>query len=235
MNLVLFSTISFSIGFISLYFVSWLKQKKQISTVYTRKLFHFLIFTTAGLIMFFFDTIHVFLFGLVIFILIIYTVLDNKNSSFYNALARYQDSSGSLSSVILPLISTAVGGAVSVLLFGKFSIIGFFVSGWADGAAEPIGSKWGTHKFKTFSWNRSRNYKSIEGSAALFLVGIIAAFLALILIEIPVKMALIIAVSCSLISTITEAISFPGTDNLTVQIIASGTAYLIFFRMISNI
>ena len=222
-------------GLFSLYFTSWLKQKKLVHTVYTRKIFHLLIFTAAGLIMLVWGTMHVFIFGFIISCLIIFTIIRGRKSSFFQAIARNSDMTHSSLNIILPFISTAIGGAASVLIFGKFSLVGFLISGWGDGIAEPVGAKCGLHKYKTPPWKKNANYKSLEGSASVFIVGIIAAVIALLLLEIPLKETIIIAVCCSFVSTITEAFSLPGTDNLTVQFAASGTAYLFFFQLMPNI
>jgi len=222
-------------GLFSLYLTIWLKQKKRIHTVYTRKIFHLLIFTAAGLIMLVWGTIPVFIFGFIISCLIIFTIIRGSKSSFHQAIARNSDLNHSSMNIILPFVSTAIGGAASVLIFGKFSLVGFLISGWGDGIAEPVGIKWGLHKYKTPPWGKNANYKSVEGSASVFIVGIIAAVFALLLLEIPLKETIIIAVCCSFVSTITEAFSLHGTDNLTVQFAASGSAYIIFFQLMPNI
>jgi phytol kinase len=212
--------------------IVWLKDKKKCSSLYTRKLFHILIFTTAGFVMLYLGTVALFLFGIIISGFILYAVFRSRTSSFYQALVRVSDKGKNKIYVILPLISTALGGAVSVWLFGKFSLIGFFVSGWGDGVAELAGSMKGAHKYRALSWGKDERFKTLEGSLALFLVSAVTVLAALLLMGVSGKIILEMIVLCSLIAVITEASSPSGVDNFTVQITVSAIAFLIFQRKI---
>jgi len=222
-------------GFLSVQFISWLRRKKSLKVVYTRKIFHILIFTTAGFIILYLGTIALFIFGIIMASIVIIAVLRSRNSNFYEALVRNTDEPSGKLYIILPLISTAAGGTAAVLLFGKFSLIGFFVSGWGDGLAEPIGIKWGRHQYRTLSWNKTKAIKSLEGTASVLIFGFFAALAALGLMQIPWLTALTTALICSVAAACTEAFSLHGTDNFTVQIVVSGTACLFLEKFLINI
>jgi phytol kinase len=222
-------------GLLSIQLLSWLKRKKSLKSVYTRKIFHILIFSTAGIIILYLGMIPLFIFGIIISSLVIIAVVRSRNSNFYKALVRNSDEPAAKFFIILPLISTAVGGTAAVLLFGKISLIGFFVSGWADGLAEPIGTKLGIHQYRTLSWGKTKTIKSLEGTAAVLIFGFFAALAALGLMQIPCLTALITALICSGAAACAEAFSLHGTDNFTVQIVVSGTAYLCLEKLLINI
>lgn len=178
--------------------------------------------------MLYLDIIAVFIYGIIISCIILVAVFKSRTSPLYHALARVSDKAKSKTYVILPLISTALGGTISVLLFGKFSIIGFFVAGWGDGMAELAGKAWGRHKYRVPTWGKKKRYKSVEGTITIFLVGAAAVFTAMILMDIPWEIIFRVVILCSALSALIEAFSPPGTDNFTVQIIASAVAFLLF-------
>ena len=69
--------------------------------------------------------------------------------------------------------------------------------------------------------------RSLEGSAAVCAVGILAAFLGLYSSGLPLSTALGAAALCGVVGCAVEAISNHGLDNLTIQLAASGTAFLV--------
>jgi phytol kinase len=69
--------------------------------------------------------------------------------------------------------------------------------------------------------------RSVEGSAAVFLVGTLAAFLGLLAGGIPTASALAVALACGVACTAVEAVSTHGLDNLTIQLTAAGMAWLL--------
>ncbi|GAG75160.1 unnamed protein product, partial [marine sediment metagenome] len=50
--------------------------------------------------------------------------------------------------VIVPYLTTAMGGIVSNLLFGSSAIMGYIMCGAGDAVAEPVGVRFGKHRYK---------------------------------------------------------------------------------------
>jgi len=232
MTNILLAFLLLFLGIVAVVLTKLLKNSTSTAENDARKFFHILIFTAAGLIYFYWDIIPLFIFGMIITGSVIYAVIFRRRSNFYHALKRDSDHPRSTFYVLLPLISTALGGIVSVLLYGKFALVGFWVTGWGDGAAEIVGSRWGKNRYSTFLTGKETTAKSFEGSMAMFIMGSIAACSALFLLKIPFPAAVFIGISSAFASTVFEGISLRGTDNLAVQIIASGTASLLYYKIL---
>jgi phytol kinase len=119
-----------------------------------------------------------------------------------------------LSTLFLTYVSFQPG---SSLLIGG---VGLFVMGYGDGLASLVGRRWGKHPFQLFQAK-----KSFEGSVTMFVVSftVLFAYLSYATGTAPLMPCLIIA----LISTLVEAISPWGLDNILVPLIAS-FAYFIY-------
>jgi phytol kinase len=208
-------------------FVGWLRMKKNVRTSYTRKIFHFFIFTMAGTLHLSFGLPAVVLFGVMISLCVLYATFRGNNFPFYEAMARPTDAPHRTFYIIVPLITTALGGGISNLFLSEFAFIGYFVGGWGDAVGEPIGTKWGKHKYKVPSLLGVPATRSLEGSLAVFLFGSAVAFLGLFSLEIPFPKALLVALACGGTGAAVEAISTHGLDNLTIQVAATAVAYLL--------
>ena len=44
-------------------------------------------------------------------------------------------------------MTTAIGGVLCNLLFPRYAYIGYLVCGWGDAVGEPIGMRWGKHRY----------------------------------------------------------------------------------------
>jgi phytol kinase len=208
-------------------FTGWLRMSKNVQTPYTRKVFHFYIFTMAGILQLSAGLSAVVLFGVIVTICVLYAIYRGNNFPFYEAMARPTDKPHRTFFIVVPLIATALGGGFANLFFSKFAYVGYFVGGWGDAVGEPIGVKWGRHKYKVPSFLGVRVTRSLEGSAAIFAAGFIGAFLGLFVGGIPFAKALLAGLACGITGTIVEAISTHGLDNFTIQIVAAATAYLL--------
>jgi len=206
---------------------SYLKVKKNLRTAYTRKVFHFLIFTMAGILQISVGLSGVILFGIIVVLFVLYTVLKGDNFPFYEALARPKDAPKRSAFIVLPLATTALGGLLANVLFYPFAFIGYFVCGCGDAVGEPIGAKWGRHEYKVPSVFGVKVTRSIEGSLGVLIVGFIAAFFALLLSSYSFWTSLSVGFACGLGGALVEAVSTHGFDNLTIQILVSGIAYFI--------
>ena len=128
--------------------------------------------------------------------------------------------------ILVPLVTTALGGLVSALLTGPYATVGYLVSGWGDAVGEPAGTRWGKHKYGVPSLGGVPATRSFEGSAAVFLVGWLAATVALWNLADPSR-AVLVGLACAGVGALAEGLSNHGLDNLTVQIAASGTAWML--------
>jgi phytol kinase len=206
--------------------VCYLKKYRQVRTPYTRKIFHFLIFTTAGIFQFRFGLPLVVLFGSIVSCFVLAAVLIGEGFVFYEALARETDRPHRSLFVLVPLGTTALGGVLINLFFPQFAFIGYLVGGWGDAVGEPVGTRWGRHRYAVPSLMGVAAQRSLEGSAAVALVSTVVAFSGFYLLHYPVSTALATALLCGLGSTAVEAISNHGLDNLTIQVAAAGLATL---------
>ncbi|MCX5726394.1 MAG: hypothetical protein NT030_04305 [Candidatus Saganbacteria bacterium] len=210
---------------LSALFSSWLRVTEKVKTPYTRKVFHFLIFTFAAYIMATLGFWALILFGILTSACVIYAVLRGSGFPFYESMARPTDGAQRSFFVLIPLIMTAFGGIISFGLFGKFAAVGILVSGWGDAVSEPVGIGFGKHKYGAPSLAGVRITRSLEGSAAFALSGILAGFVAMILCGVSPLVAIAAGAVCGIAGAVVEAFSSHGLDNLTVQIVASATAY----------
>jgi phytol kinase len=108
-------------------------------------------------------------------------------------------------------------------------IAGILPMAFGDAAASLVGQKMGRHKI-TFIKN-----KSLEGSAAMFLVTLASVTLTLLafsyLCPFSIPMLLLASFSISVIATVLEAVTLKGFDNLTVPL----TCAVVFLIMVGGI
>lgn len=213
------------------WFCSWiaslLKVKKNIKTAYTRKVFHIMIFSMAGILQIVIGLSGVVLFGIIVVLFVLFAVYKGDNFPFYEALARPKDAPKRSTFIVLPLLTTALGGMLANVLFYPFALIGYFVCGCGDAVGEPIGAKWGKHEYKIPSVFGVKVTRSIEGSVGVLIVGFLAAFFVLLFSSYGLWNSLYVGFACGLGGALVEAVSTHGFDNLTIQVIVSGIAYFL--------
>jgi phytol kinase len=210
------------VSLIAILFSASLK-KKGYRTPYTRKSFHFVIFSFAGILQYYYGLQAVSLLGAIVFILVIIAVIVGKRWWFFKALARETDAPHEKKFILLPLIATATGGIISNIFFPGTAYIGYFVGGWGDAIGEPVGTKWGKHKYTVPTLFGIRATRSIEGSMAVMLLSSIIATVCLLQITtFTFATCLLFGVICGLTAAIVEAVSSHGLDNLTIQVCAAG-------------
>lgn len=209
-----------------------LKRRAGWKTGYTRKLFHFLIFFTAVGLHLWRGMPAVNILGLGMGIYVSLIVLAGAGNFFFEALGREKDSPRRGFFIVLPYLTTAAGGLLANWLFGACAVMGYLVGGAADAAAEPVGVRFGRHRYKVTSLRKvATAERSVEGSLSVFLVSLLlsAAFFTLYY-HLPVGRSIFGAVLLSAAVALVEALSPHGADNLTIQVAASGLASL-FIRM----
>jgi len=197
-------------------------------TGYTRKTLHFLIFFTAAGLHLWGGMPAVNVLGVGMGIFVLYSVWAGDGNFFFESMAREKDSPRRGYFIVVPYLTTAAGGLISNLLFGGFAIMGYALCGAADAIAEPVGVRFGKHKYRVPSLRKVKvAERSLEGSLSVFLVSWALSLLFFVyLYQVPFEKALIASFALSVILTLVEAISFHGSDNLTIQVTASGLAYL---------
>lgn len=209
-------------SFLALFIAGTCKRKLHWKTGYTRKLFHFFIFISAFFYQKYLGLPGVFVLGWSVTIVLIFACIKGNGNLFYEALAREKDAPFRTKYIIYSYLATFVGGVLANILFGKYAIVGYAITGIADAVAEPIGTRFGKHQYRVFSFDKTKvSYRSLEGSFAVFVSSAAIYMLAFyctqtIFPEIYIKV-LVMAFLC----TLTEAFSPSGFDNLLLQVTGS--------------
>lgn len=204
---------------------SWLRAR-GVRVPYTRKVFHFAVFTGAAVVNARWGLPGTDVYGVVIASMVLAAVVAGEGNPLYEALARETDRPRRSLFVVVPLVMTAVGGLASAVLAGPYAGVGYLVAGWGDAVGEPVGSRWGRHRYRVPSLGGIPAERSLEGSAAVLLAGGLAAVVALQGMGLGGAL-LPVALACAAAGAAAEAVSNHGLDNLTVQIAASSVARLL--------
>jgi phytol kinase len=210
-----------------------LKRRAGWATGYTRKLFHFLIFFTAVGLHLWAGMPAVNILGAGMGIYVILVVRAGEGNSFFEALARERDSPRRGYFIVLPYLTTAAGGLLSNWLFGACAIMGYLVGGAADAAAEPVGVRFGRHRYRVPSLKRVEiAERSVEGSLSVLVVSTaLSAVFFYAYYHLPLTRSLLSSLLLSAVVVGVEAASPHGADNLTIQFTASGLASLFVHRL----
>ncbi|MHC4713489.1 MAG: hypothetical protein ACYTAN_09515 [Planctomycetota bacterium] len=214
-------------SFAALWLAGTLKRRGT-RTGYTRKVFHFLIFGTVAALEWRLGTPAVCLFGGMCTLVIFFAVWRGRGNLLYEALAREKDEPHRTFFILVPYFATLVGGLVSNMVFGPVALAGYLVTGLADAIAEPVGTMLGRHRYRVLSLSSVPATRSLEGSAAVFVMSVIALWLAaalsphITLTAFGVPKVLLIAAACTLV----EAVSPHGWDNTTMQIIPTAMVWV---------
>ena len=200
---------------------SWRRRGTKVA--YTRKLFHLVIFSAAAVVHVLWQLPGTVVFGTVITGIVLAAAASGDGHPFYEALARDGDRPHRTLLIVIPLFTTAVGGLVSALLTGPYASVGYLAAGWGDAAGEPVGARWGRHRYRVPSLAGVPAHRTLEGSAAVFLVAWFGSAIALWSLG-PASEALSVGLACGAAAAVVEAGSNHGLDNFTVQVAASVTA-----------
>jgi phytol kinase len=205
--------------------VGRLRLRRGMRAPYTRKLFHFAVFTLATVVQLVWSLPGVVVFGSVFALVVVYAVFRGNGFPLFEALARPSDEPHRALFVLIPLVTTAVGGVISNLLFLRYAYIGYLVCGWGDAVGEPVGTRWGRHRYRVPSLAGVPATRSLEGSAGVLLIGSLAAFIGLLAGGFAAGDAAGVALAAGAIGALVEAFSNHGIDNLTVQVAATAAAF----------
>jgi phytol kinase len=203
-------------------------KQKGVRTPYTRKTFHFVIFSLAGILQYYYGLRAVSLLGGIVFIMVVLAVTIGDKWWFYKALARETDAPHQKKFIILPLLATATGGIISNIFFPGTAYIGYFVGGWGDAIGEPVGTRWGKHRYTVPTLFGVRATRSIEGSTAVMLLSAVIASFCLYqtsAFNLSIGTSIFYGLICGIAAASVEAASSHGLDNLTMQVCAAGVLH----------
>jgi phytol kinase len=198
---------------------------RGVRVAYTRKLFHFTIFTAAAAVHATSDLAGTMVFGVVIAALVLTAVVKGEGNGFYEALARETDRPHRTLFILIPLATTATGGLASALLAGPYAAVGYLAAGWGDAIGEPVGARWGRHPYRVPSLAGVPATRTLEGSFAVFLMATAGSTAALASLGSAPWWG---GIACGAVAAAAEAVSNHGLDNLTVQIVPSIFAVWLF-------
>ena len=208
-------------------FAGWLRTRRRVRAPYTRKIFHFTIFTMAAVVQLVWGLPGVVTFGSIVALAVLYATWRGEGHPFYEAMARPTDDPHRTLFILIPLATTALGGLIGNLLFPSYAMLGYLVVGWGDAVGEPVGTRWGRHRYRVPSLAGVKAMRSIEGSLAVLLCGSAAATIGLLAWGHTPGTAILVGLACGVAGALVEAFSTHGLDNLTVQVAATATAALL--------
>jgi phytol kinase len=153
-------------------------------------------------------------------------VARGEGDRLYEALARPSDAPHRTLFVLVPLATTALGGVAANLLAPGYGYVGYLVAGWGDALGEPVGTRWGRHRYRVPTLAGVPATRSLEGSGAVLAGGFAAALAGLLFAGIEPQSAVRAAALAAVAGAAVEAGSSHGLDNLTVQAAAALVAGL---------
>jgi phytol kinase len=199
-----------------------LKRDRGWPTGYTRKVFHFLVFGTAAAVQVTLGVSALLCFGAAVSAVIFSAVLRGAGNPWFEAIARESDAPRRTEFVLVPYLATLIGGLVGNALFGGDAVYGYLVAGFGDAVGEPVGTRFGRHRYRVPSARGVASWRSVEGSAAVFLVSLAAVAVAVALRGAAAMLVPMLFIA--LVATLVEAASPHGWDNLTMQLVPAAMA-----------
>lgn len=211
-------------------FAGYLKTARQVRTGYTRKVFHALIFISAVVVQALGGFVAVCVFGMMVSLVVGLAVLRGPNDRLYEALARERDGPARTYYIVIPYFATLIGGLTSNILFGPLALVGYLVGGLGDAAGEPVGTRWGRHRYVV--GGRAQVTKTFEGSIAVLTASVVALLIAVAITpELHFDLRSLIALPLiGIVCTLVEAFSPRGWDNVTMQIVPTLLVVLLLLR-----
>jgi phytol kinase len=224
---LLIALLTLALGSAAAAFVAWLRTARGVRTPYTRKIFHFIILSAALFVQLAWGFGGTLVFGGVVALLVLAAVARGDGFGFYEALARPTDAPHRTLFILVPLATTALGGLLTNAMFPAWAHVGYMVVAWGDAIGEPVGTRWGRHRYRVPSLAGVAATRSLEGSAAVLVASVAAAAVALLVSGVPALQSAAVAVAVGVTAAAVEAISNHGLDNLTLQLAGAGVAYAI--------
>jgi phytol kinase len=221
---------------LAFFVVGGLDRRRGWRTGDTRKLFHLLIFAGAALVQRLTGFSGACTYGAAVSLVIFFALARGEGHPWFEAIARESDAPHRTWYVLVPWFATALGGLATNLLTPGHALFGYLAVGLADAVGEPIGIRFGRHRYRLPLPGRVRSWRSLEGSAAVFVAALAAGAVALALLEgisRPATDAAWISTACrlalfALVCTLVEAAAPHGWDNLLIQVVTGATARALF-------
>lgn len=214
-------------AFAALWLAGQLK-RRGVRTGYTRKAFHVLIFGTVAVLQWRLGTPAVCLFGGMTTLAVFYAVWRGPGNPLYEALAREKDEPHRTHFILVPYFTTLAGGLLSNMLFGPVAVAGYLVTGLGDAVGEPAGTRFGKHHYRVPSRASVPATRSLEGSAAVFVMSMaalaLAAWLSPSITLMPHGAIKLVGIAGA--AALVEAFSPHGWDNATMQVVPSALVWL---------
>ncbi|HLP91365.1 MAG TPA: SEC59/DGK1/VTE5 family protein [Nostocaceae cyanobacterium] len=104
----------------------------------------------------------------------------------------------------------------------QYAAIGILIMAWGDGLAALIGQRFGKHKYKIFS-----SQKSWEGSFTVTVVSYLICSLILLGTQGNNWQSWVTSLAVAILATVLEAFSLLGIDNLTVPLGSAALAFIL--------
>lgn len=219
-----FAAFGFAVAFGAGLLAGFVKLRFRVKTNYTRKLFHLLVFTFAGVAAFLGGLEAVLVYGGVATLYVLVAILLDGGNVLYEGVAREDDAPHRSLYILIPFLATAVGGLLGNVWFGPFAVVGYVVAGWGDAIGEPVGVRFGRHPYRVAGLFGAAR-RTVEGSIAILLVSFVAVHVAAVFaLSLPWNAALVPSAATAAGVTIVEAVSPRGLDNSTIQLVSTAVA-----------
>lgn len=205
----------------------YLKASKGLKTNYTRKIFHFIVYSVATGVTWLWGLPATAIFGTCAMFFLMFAIWRGEGSILYEGIAREQDTPQRTFYLIVPFLATAAAGVLDNVIFGAFASIGYLCVGWGDAIAEPFGVRFGKHKYRVRTLTGIKCQRSLEGSASVFVASSVAASLLLYSQLNSLVTSIVCGTIIGAVSALVEAFSPHGGDNFTIQVAASATAFFL--------
>lgn len=210
----------------------YLRTSKGLKTNYTRKIFHFIVYSVATGVTWLWGLPATAIFGTCALFFLIFAIWRGEGSILYEGIAREQDAPQRTFYLLVPFLATAAAGVLDNIVFGAFASIGYLCVGWGDAIAEPFGVRFGKHKYMVRTLTGIKCQRSLEGSASVFVASTLAASLLVYSQVHDVIISCVCGVTIGAVSALVEAFSPHGGDNFTIQVAASATAFVLITYLI---
>jgi len=192
------------------------RKRFSYSSNFTRKVIHVGVGNWVFLWPFAFDNWYAIIVPPALFVILNYV---SYRRELFKAMER-KEKAGGLGTVYYAVSLVIIATIAMVLGKAWVAAAAIILMAWADGLADPIGRKFGTHKYRI-----AGSTKSIEGSLGFFLVGFLAVAVTLMFFgafsSLPTGFNIpLFSLVIAALGTLIEAVSPSGTDNLTVPIVS---------------
>lgn len=200
-----------------------IRRQFSFSSNFTRKVIHVGVGNWIFLWPFAFDNWYAILVPPALFVVLNYI---SYRRELFKAMER-KEKAGGLGTVYYAISLTIIAPIAMILGRIWVAASAIMLMAWADGLADPIGRRHGTHKYRV-----AGSTKSVEGSLGFFLVGVCAVAATLMFFgtfsSLPAVSIPVFSLGIAALGTLIEAVSPAGTDNLTVPIFSFIVALLVF-------